>query len=88
MKKRYVENKTAYLQNFPNGEYISETIHNIYYDDFTEEELETIIDYIPYGEHGIHTIVEIFVVKIEEVLFDEKNIDKEGNYIEKHEGGF
>ena len=57
--------------NWETSEYGDERPEDMYEDVLTQDEIETFDGYVPYGEHGIHTIDSI---RILEVTSDEKLI--------------
>jgi len=44
---------------WPSNEYVDDDVEDIYENYFTEEELDEVLDWIPYGEYGIHTVNDI-----------------------------
>lgn len=47
--------------NWPSSEYADGWVEDIYAKYFTEDELDKVQDWIPYGEYGIHTVENITV---------------------------
>lgn len=63
--KEYTDKK-KYVHNWPDTEYDNDTVEDIYKNKLSEEEIDFMRDFIPYGEMGIHTIKEIRLLKVEE----------------------
>lgn len=47
--------------NWPSSEYADGWVEDIYGPHFTENELDEIWGWVPYGEYGIHTLIDITV---------------------------
>ena len=47
--------------NWPSSEYADGCVEDIYAGYFTEDELDNVQGWIPYGEYGIHTVKDITV---------------------------
>lgn len=58
--------------NWPTGEYEDSTPEKLYAGQLSEDDIEFMSNYVPYGEYGVHTIVSIKVlhVELEEALFE------------------
>jgi hypothetical protein len=53
-----LKNQRGYGHNFPNGE-IGDPREVYSEEELTDEQIDLISDYLPYGEYGIHTITDI-----------------------------
>jgi hypothetical protein len=50
--------------NWETSEYCDERPEEMYKDVLTQEEIETFDEYVPYGEHGVHTIASIRILEV------------------------
>lgn len=57
--------KTKKDHNWPTSDYGNETFESIYGSQISEEEIEIMGNYVPYGEYGVHTIASITIFNVE-----------------------
>lgn len=61
------------------NEYSAACVSDIYEDKLTEKQIDIINEYIPYGQHGVHTITSISILDVakEKLMLTEKEYKEE-----------